>query len=129
MDIQFDLVERIAEGPQWIYWWTRVIDTSNWLLLLFVYFDRRARWAFLAWVVNIVIILTLYNVYGYTRILGLSHIIAWTPLLPYLLSQRRPFAEENWAGRYLYWFMGVITISLIFDYIDVVRYFMGDTGW
>ncbi len=129
MDIQFDLVDRIAEGPQWIYWWTRVIDTSNWLLLLFVYFDRRARWAFLAWVVNIVIILTLYNVYGYTRILGLAHIIAWTPLLPYLLAQRRPFAKENWAGRYLYWFMGVITISLIFDYIDVARYFMGDTGW
>ena len=129
MDFQFDLVERIAEGPQWIYWWTRVIDTSNWLLLLFVYFDRRARWAFLAWVVNIVTILTLYNVYGYTRILGLAHIIAWTPLLPYLLARRHPFTEENWAGRYLYWFMGVITISLIFDYIDVIRYFMGDTEW
>ena len=122
MDIQLDLVERIAEGPQWVYWWTRVIDTSNWLLILFVYFDKRARWAFLAW-----IILTLYNVYGYTRILGLSHIIVWTPLLPYLLIQRRPFTEENWTGRYLYWFMGVITISLIFDYIDVIRYFMGDT--
>ncbi len=129
MDIQLDLVERIAEGPQWVYWWTRVIDTSNWLLLLFVYFDKRARWAFLAWIVNVVIILTLYNLYGYNRLLGLSHILVWTPLLPYLLYQRRPFAEENWTGRYLYWFMGVITISLIFDYIDVVRYFLGDTQW
>ncbi len=91
-------------------------------------FPRRGG-LFLAWVVNIVIILTIYNTAGYTRLLGLSHIIAWTPLLPYLLSQRRPFTEENWAGRYLYWFMAVITVSLIFDYIDVVRYFLGDTTW
>lgn len=31
--------------------------------------------------------------------------------------------------QWVYWFMGVIAISLIFDYIDVVRYFMGDTQW
>lgn len=129
MDIQLDLVDRIAEGPKWVYWWTRVIDTSNWLLIPFAFFDRRARWAFLAWVINVVIILTLYNVFGYTRILGLAHIIVWTPLLPYLLSQRRPFAEESWPGRYLYWFMAVITVSLIFDYIDVARYFMGATSF
>lgn len=125
MEIDFGLVERIAEGPQWVYWWTRVIDTSNWALLLFVYFDRRARWAFLAWIFNIVVILTIYNMFGYVRLLGLAHILAWTPLLPYLLYHRQPFAEENWAGRYLYWFMAVIMISLVFDYIDVVRYFLG----
>lgn len=127
MEVDFGLVERIAEGPQWVYWWTRVIDTSNWALLLFVYFDRRARWAFLAWIFNIVVILTIYNMFGYVRLLGLAHILAWTPLLPYLLYHRRPFMEENWTGRYLYWFMAVIAISLVFDYIDVVRYFLGQT--
>ena len=65
--------------------------------------------------------------FGYVRLLGLAHIVAWTPLLPFLLYHRQPFAEENWTGRYLYWFMAVITISLIFDYIDVVRYFLGQT--
>lgn len=127
--IQFDLIDRIAEGPHWVYWWTRVIDASNWLLLAFVYFDRRIRWAFAAWILNIVLILTLYNVFGYVRILGLSHIIAWTPLLIYLLRQRQPFAVENRAGRYLYWFMLVISVSLVFDYIDVIRYFMGAVNY
>ncbi len=122
MDINLDLIDRIAQGPQWIYWWTRVIDASNWLLVPFAFYDRRARWALLAWVINIVMIITLYNVFGYVRILGLSHIIAWTPLLIYLLSRRRPFSQENWTGRYLYWFMAVITVSLVFDYIDVARY-------
>lgn len=122
--MEFDLIDRIAEGPQWVYWWTRVIDASNWLLIPFAFYDRRARWAFLAWVVNVVIILSLYNIFGYVRILGLSHIIAWTPLLIYLLKQRQPFQAENWAGRYLYWFIVVISVSLVFDYIDLARYFL-----
>jgi hypothetical protein len=124
MDIKLDLINRISEGPAWVYWWTRVIDSSNWLLIPFAFFDARARWAFVAWLCNIVMILTLYNLFGYSRILGLSHIIAWTPLLIYLLRHRKPFVEENWAGRYLYWFMAVVVISLAFDYVDLGRYLM-----
>lgn len=127
MDIKLDLINRISEGPQWIYWWTRVIDSSNWLLIPFAFFDARARWSLLAWLCNIVMIITLYNVFGYTRILGLSHIIAWTPLLIYLIKNRKPFDQENWAGRYLYWFMAVITVSLLFDYYDLARYVLGIT--
>ena len=125
MEFNLDLIDRIAEGPQWVYWWTRAIDASNWLLIPFAFYDRRARWAFVAWLANIIMILGLYNIFGYTRIIGLSHIIAWTPLLIYLLPLRKSFAEENWAGRYLYWFMLMIMISLAFDYIDVIKYFLG----
>ena len=125
MEFKFDLIEQIAQGPAWVYWWTRVIDASNWLLIPFAVFDTRARWALLAWMLNIVMILSLYNLFGYTRILGLSHILAWTPLLVYLLKQRQSFLDENWAGRYFYWFMAVITVSLLFDYVDVVRYLLG----
>lgn len=123
--MEFDLIDRIAEGPQWVYWWTRIIDTSNWLLVLVAFFDRRARWALLAWVVNMILMVSLYNMFGYVRILGLSHIIVWTPLLIYLLKNRSQFQAESWPGRYLYWFMAVISVSLVFDYIDLARYFTG----
>lgn len=130
MDLQMDmgLIDRIAEGPAWIYWWTRVIDTSNWLLVPLAFLDRRAHWALTAWFANIIIILTLFGTFGYVRLLGLSHILVWTPLLIYLLKERKPFREENLAGRYLYWFMTMASISLIFDYIDLARYFMGDVS-
>ncbi|MFT5573633.1 MAG: hypothetical protein ACI9FR_002568 [Cryomorphaceae bacterium] len=127
MDIKLDLINRISEGPAWVYWWTRVIDSSNWLLIPFAFFDVRARWALLAWSCNIVMILALYNLFGYSRILGLSHIIAWTPLMFYLLRERKPFAQENWAGRYLYWFMSVVVVSLAFDYFDLGRYLIALT--
>lgn len=130
MDLQIDgtLIQRIAEGPAWIYWWTRVIDTSNWLLIPLAFFDKRAHWALTAWLANVIIILTLYGTFGYVRLLGLSHILVWTPLLIYLLYLRKPFAQENLAGRYLYWFVLVVMTSLIFDYVDLVRYLMGDTA-
>lgn len=129
MDLQMDmgLIDRIAEGPAWIYWWTRVIDASNWALVPFAFLDRRAHWALTAWLANIIIILTLFGTFGYVRLLGLSHILVWTPLLYFLMRERRPFRDETWAGRYLYWFMAVISISLVFDYIDLARYLIGDT--
>ncbi len=127
MELDFGLVDRIAQGPQWVYWWTRVIDVTNWLLIPFAFIDKRARWALLAWVCNIVIIITLFNVYGYSRILGLSHIIVWLPLLIYLAKNRRPLNRENVAGIYLHWFVLIITISMLFDALDVVRFAYGDT--
>jgi len=128
MELQMDmgLIERIAEGPAWIFWWTRVIDTTNWVLVPLAFMDRRAHWALTAWFANIIIILTLFGTFGYVRLLGLSHILVWTPLVIYLWRQRKPFKEENLAGKYLYWFMLVASVSLVFDYIDLVRYVFGD---
>ena len=126
MQIDMGLIERIhAEAPPWVFWWTRVIDASNWLLIPFAFVDRRAHWALTAWLGNIIIILLLYSTYGYVRILGLSHILMWTPLLVYLALNVMSFRDENWAGKYLHWLMLVIGVSLIFDYIDLVKYFMG----
>jgi len=128
LQMEMGLVDRIAEGPAWIYWWTRIIDTTNWLLVPLAFTDRRAHWALTAWFANIIIILTLFGTFGYVRLLGLSHILVWTPLLIYLWRERKPFSEESLAGKYLYWFMFVALASLIFDYIDLVRYMLGDVA-
>ncbi|MEO1041427.1 MAG: hypothetical protein AAFX52_03985 [Pseudomonadota bacterium] len=126
LEMDMHLIDRIAQGPAWIFWWTRVIDASNWLLLPLAFLDRRAHWGATAWLANIIMILTLYGTLGYVRLLGLSHVIAWTPLLIYLFVQRKPFSEETWVGRYLYWFMAVIGVSLVMDYVEVTRYVLGD---
>jgi len=128
LEMDMGLINRIAEGPAWIFWWTRVIDTTNWLLVPFAFVDRRAHWGVTAWLANIIMILTLYGTFGYVRLLGLSHILVWTPYLIYLWRMRAPFKEENLAGKYLHWFMIMASVSLVFDYIDLVRYIMGDTA-
>ncbi len=67
----------------------------------------------------------LYDQIGYVRLLGIVHVILWTPLFFYLL-------RRAWRGEMGLWFRVVIWlfvvslgISLAFDYVDVVRYLLG----
>ena len=69
------------------------------------------------------IILTHY--YGFTRILGLVHIL-WIPLLAFLLTK---IDLANLSSPYHQWLAGLIAcnaVSLVIDIIDVYRYVKGD---
>jgi hypothetical protein len=125
MEQELSLFERLYHGPALTFWWTRVIDVTNWLAVIFAFRDKRAHWMLTAWLTYIIIILALYDNYGFVRILGLAHMIAWTPLVIYLWRQRKPFGQETFTGKYLYVAMAVLGTSLIFDYIDVAKYFLG----
>ena len=63
---------------------------------------------------------------GYVRLLGIVHVILWTPLFVYLL--RRAWHGEMRPGfRVVMWlFVVSLAISLVFDYVDVVRYLLGE---
>lgn len=108
----------------WVYW-MMVLNTAA---ILFVFHRVEARWVLAAWVANALLMSTLYEIYGYARILGISHIILWTPLLAYLWSRRANFDRSTWTGRYFIVLSLTIFVSLIFDYVDLVRYVMGDTA-
>lgn len=119
------LADISQEGPllqAWVYWMA-VLNTAS---ILFVIQRVEARWVLAAWILNTLLISFLYETFGYTRILGLSHIILWTPLLAYLWSRRSHFTAGTWADRYFIVLGATILVSLIFDYVDLVRYFMGD---
>ena len=63
---------------------------------------------------------------GYTRLVGLPHIVVWTPLVIYLYARRKQFISPwpvQWAIAAL---MVTIVVSLGFDYADTVRYLLGD---
>ena len=62
----------------------------------------------------------LYSRFGFEKILGLGH-IPWVPVLVYVLTQI-PTAEAAFK-RYLLVLSVSIAISLVFDSIDVWKYF------
>ncbi len=68
----------------------------------------------------------LYQQIGYVKLLGLAHIIAWTPLAVHLWFKMRA-PDVTKAPRLI---MGVvftiILVSLAFDYVDAIRYLAGD---
>ena len=63
---------------------------------------------------------------GFVRLLGLGHLIAWTPQVVWYVQV---ILQGNAAGWFLYWLMSVIVVnglSLVIDVVDVVRYSLGE---
>lgn len=118
----------IAAGPVWIQVWINIMMVTILASLLFVWWDWRPRLVLLSMIPIMFLMTYLFNTFGYTRILGLGHIPFWTPLVIYLIRSFKAEDRQTWTGRYLYLITAIICVSLIFDYIDVIRYFLGDTA-
>lgn len=63
---------------------------------------------------------------GYVRLLGLPHILIWTPLLAYLWGQVGRPDMPRAPRLILMVVMAVILVSLAFDYADTARYILGE---
>jgi hypothetical protein len=110
-----------------------VIGWVSWLVFLnlgavvFAWKHVEARWILGAMLANMVFMNMLFFYFDYTRILGLSHIIFWTPLLVYLWRRRKAVRLKSVYGVYLHVLFVSNLGSLVIDFIDVARYLLGDT--
>lgn len=111
--------------PLWLKAWVGWMMIMNSACLIFLK-NREARWVLAAWIANIIFMTILAEQIGYVRLLGLSHVIFWTPLMVYLLLRRSTFDLSALYGRWLAILIATNCISLIIDYVDVARYFFGD---
>ncbi len=102
--------------------WLAVINS---LSLLFVLRSWEARFVFLAWVINAFLMTTLFDLYGFTRILGLSHVVAWSLLVDYLWRRRKKFSPRTAFGLWAWTLLLSNSASLVIDYADVVRFILG----
>jgi hypothetical protein len=120
------VTEHILREPFWLQVWIFWLLFVNGASILFL---RRAeaRWVLLAFAANAVTMGRLFEAFGYTRILGLSHVIWWTPLVIYLFRRRSGFGEGAFGG-WARWLLLTNAISLAIDYVDVTRWALGDRG-
>lgn len=122
-----NLLVRIFEQPLgWRLWliWLMTLNTAA-----FVFWGRiEGKVTALVWLANGTTMMAMYWLFGYTRILGLSHVIWWTPLLIWLWPR---FRQHGMQGAFGIW-LGLLIISdfasLVIDYLDVARFILGDTG-
>jgi hypothetical protein len=68
----------------------------------------------------------LYGKLGFVKLLGLPHIILWTPLAYYLFKQIKRRDMPMWPRRIMMAVLTVFLVSLVFDYVDVARYVFGE---
>ncbi len=120
------LHEAILAQALWLQAWVGWMVLVN--VLGAVIFIRRpeAKWVLLAMLGAATMMNWLYAQYGYQRILGLAHVVFWTPLLVYLWSRRKKWSMSENAGKWLAVLFATNLTSLIIDYIDVARYLLGE---
>jgi len=127
------LGEAIATEPLWLQAWVMSLVAVHLVALAFVVTRRERGWrvryqpiaivasflfagAFMGW---------LYDQVGYVRLLGLAHLIFWTPVYVWVWRSRAAEAATVY-GRYLIVYLAIAGISLAVDAVDVIRYLLGD---
>lgn len=105
----------------WIYWLMAV----NMASILFI-LRREGLITLLVWIANVVTMTLMAEYFGFVRLLGLSHLVWWIPLLIYLARRLRDIPLRTWLGRWIVVLMLTNSVSLVFDSIDVAGYLAGD---
>jgi hypothetical protein len=124
------LSEAIAQQPQWVQYWLNVLIFGIVLLPITLLIWKQTRLTAIVTIAASVLagfgVSWLYDRLGYVKLLGLPHIVLWTPLAMYLYGQIRRQDMPMWARRILIVVLAVFLVSLAFDYVDVARYVLGE---
>ncbi len=123
------LQEAIVQQPMWVQWWLYWLVAGTLIAPLGLLIWRQARIAGIATILASLVggfgVQLLFDRMGYVKLLGLPHIVLWTPLAIYLILLLRR-ALPTYA-RWLVWLiLATILISLAFDYTDALRYLLGN---
>jgi hypothetical protein len=118
----------LASGWQtvWLYWMSFAIIVTPLVLV----FSKATRLdAVIVLLTNIAMLVGMGWVYeqiGYVRLMGIVHVILWTPLFIYLFLRAKN-GEMPLLCRLIIWmFVVTLAVSLVFDYTDAVRYLLGE---
>lgn len=122
------MMEQVLAEPLWLVIWVFVLMSVNTAALLFIK-RVEARWVLAAWLINLPLMGYLYETFGYVRLLGFSHVVVWTPLLIYLWLRRKDWMPpQTITDKWILLTFTVNLLSLVIDYIDVIRWLLGERG-
>lgn len=111
--------------PAWVQIWVAfILAPVNMATLLFI---NQPGGLLVAGLANLAMMLNMpvmLRERGFSKLMGLPHLIPWT-ILVYILAFQRP-AAEGLYDTFLTVLLITNTISLLFDYPDTLRWFQGD---
>jgi hypothetical protein len=109
----------LARQPLWISIWVTILAVANIASLLF-WPAPLAKVIFITFMLSAMTMMALYSYLGFAKILGMGHVF-WIVLLPYILLQIGQVDGGFFV--YLVTLAVLLSISLVFDAMDVWKYF------
>ena len=121
--------EMTTNSPTWVLVWVNFMVGVLALAIPFSFSYREARWILLGVVCGMLGTIGAYSLFGYTRLLGLGHILFWSPTLIYIVTVRGwKTYHKTLFSRWLILAAFVLGISLAFDVVDLLRWILGERG-
>ncbi len=109
----------LIQQPVWIPVWVLILMIVNVASVGF-WEEPLAKVIFVTFMLSAMLMMGLYSRFGFEKILGMGHIL-WLPLLVYVLM-RIPAASDTFKDYLIIWSIFTV-ISLVFDVVDVWKYF------
>ncbi len=122
MQAQMEMLSPAVQA--WLNWMTICFLVS----LLFVWTHKAARWVLAVMVLTMPLGLAIFALTGAVHLLGITHLILWTPLLVYMVKSEVRTDEFKVGSPYGIWVLllvATIFISLVFDVRDVILVALG----
>ena len=124
------LYEATALQPAWVVMWVNVLIFGAFVMPLVLLIWKASRKAgivtFIASMLAGFAVTLMYDAMGYVKLLGLPHLILWVPIVVFLMAQQARGDMPNWPRRIIWFIIAIICISLVFDFINVVRWILGE---
>ena len=111
--------------PLQIRLWLMLLVAVNLVIPLFYIRRMEAQVVVGTFLISMLLMTLLTARFGFTRILGLGHIL-WLPLLYFLWVRLGDIPIEDFFGFWVRALIALDALSLITDVIDVFRYINGD---
>ncbi|MFN8544495.1 MAG: hypothetical protein U0807_09830 [Candidatus Binatia bacterium] len=118
------MLEHILRYPLWLQAWIAWLGLVNLAAILFLR-QVQARWALAAFGGAAIFMSVLLTLNGFNRLLGLAHVVFWTPLVIYLVRQRPRLEPGSAFSTWVTVLLATNSLSLVIDYVDVIRYVLG----
>lgn len=116
--------------PAWVGIWLNILMLGAFIAPLFLLIWRESRWigaaTLLAGIASAIGVSMMYDAGGYTKLLGMPHILFYTPLVYVLWRKIQQGVLPVWPQRIVWVVLITVLISLAFDYTDALRYLLGN---
>ena len=105
--------------------WMAVLIAANLVAALFFLHRIEAQVVLGTLLASMILTTFLTARFGFTRILGLGHIL-WVPMLAFLFTRLGDIPASDAFGIWIRALIVLNSVSLVIDAVDVIRYIAGD---